>query len=516
MSFTASTVKLLCRPSWRDFNAAARDPETSQRRLWETFFEDIKDSPYWSRRWGRVDGPPPLDSQPLTEYAEYLDALNAGYEEGYSPLSRSPVAFWALSSGTTSGVRKPFPMTEPLRRANLKLSKTYLYALARAFPHWPSGSMLALSAPGTGARTPDGIEVGSSTRFTYLSMNAFARRRLAIPAAIHEDEDLWDLWAPLYAVASNVNILAGVNPAWIVHFYRKILDRMDAFWPYLEGRERPPAPLPRLKVSRARLRRLRDAFRHGDPTLPQVWPALMCVMCWSEGVSALHLPLLESYRGGVAVVDAPYGATEGFVSVPLLDGQPGQALHANATVVEFLPVDAAPVPENVLKPWELQAGSRYLVLLTTPTGLVRYRLEDVVECTGFHHRVPRIRFRHKSAFMLRVGRAIFAEDQVAQAIRRAGYRPNEDLMLGSNDRGNGLMLLLKEGVAHPDAGEAFEDALMDIYPGYRQDRAAGFLVPLETRTLPVDAPLWKRPDHLQSKGQVLYISAAPTPDTDCR
>jgi hypothetical protein len=51
---------------------------------------------------------------------------------------------------------------------------------------------------------------------------------------------------------------------------------------------------------------------------------------------------------------------------------------------------------------ELEAGRRYSILLTTPGGLYRYRINDIVEVTGFHQRTPLLAFVRKGVEMTNI------------------------------------------------------------------------------------------------------------------
>ena len=41
---------------------------------------------------------------------------------------------------------------------------------------------------------------------------------------------------------------------------------------------------------------------------------------------------------------------------------------------------------------ELELGERYCVVVTTNAGLYRYNTNDIVEVTGFYHKIPIVKF----------------------------------------------------------------------------------------------------------------------------
>ena len=89
----------------------------------------------------------------------------------------------------------------------------------------------------------------------------------------------------------------GLSAGWLAGFYRTLLERMDDYCPYLDGRAAPPSPLPPVRVRSRRLRRLRQAFRGGAPTIPDVWPRMAVMLCWTRASAAAQLPLLEPFLG---------------------------------------------------------------------------------------------------------------------------------------------------------------------------------------------------------------------------
>ena len=110
---------------------------------------------------------------------------------------------------------------------------------------------------------------------------------------------------------------------------------------YLERREVPPPPLPPVVVRPACLRRLREVFRGGAPTMSEVWPQMRFLLCWTGASSAAQLPLLEPFLGGIPVLDSPYMCSEAALTVPLYDGADGHPVHPGSTIVELhLPLPA--------------------------------------------------------------------------------------------------------------------------------------------------------------------------------
>lgn len=89
-----------------------------------------------------------------------------------------------------------------------------------------------------------------------------------------------------------------------------------------------------------------------------------------------------------------YGASEALMAVPLsLDTDDCVMLPQNG-FFEFLPVDA-PEGTRPLTMNQLEPGKDYEVIVTNLSGLYRYRIEDVVRCTGYYYESPTVTFMYR-------------------------------------------------------------------------------------------------------------------------
>lgn len=309
----SAMLRLLLWPVWRRFEAAARDPETTQRLLWTEIARECEGSPLWKARWGRT-GAPPLAELPITEYADYKSACLEAFEGGWSPTTTAPLAYWAVSSSTTSATPKRFPCIAGNARQRLAAFApigAYLHRLSVVEPRIPAAPILVLANAGTHAPSPAGVPTGYATGYFVARTPPWMERMIAIPRVVYQRPDLWDDWAPLYAVAKDLGLIWGISAGWIVPFYESLLARMDDYWPYLDGRTHPPAPLPRVELAPRRLARLRHAFRGATaPTMREVWPSLAAVLCWTGASSALEVPRIEPLLGGASLRDYVYAAAE--------------------------------------------------------------------------------------------------------------------------------------------------------------------------------------------------------------
>ena len=109
---------------------------------------------------------------------------------------------------------------------------------------------------------------------------------------------------------------------------------------------------------------------------------------------------LASAYGAVPLRDLGYLASEARVTLPIADHTPSGVLDLTLNFCEFIPEDAMEQHSPpVYLSHELEIGQRYQILLTTPGGLYRYQINDIVEVTGFYHRAPLLAFVRKGKDM---------------------------------------------------------------------------------------------------------------------
>ena len=494
----------------RRFRWAAAHPETAQEQLWRAIWSEVGSSPFW-RRHGPSSN---LSAFPIRTYEAYRPAIEEGFRAGAGQLSTAPVRFYAMTGGTTSNTPKRFPLTDAFAIQHRLVSRAFAWSLMqRTRDFWP-GKVLSLTATAPESSSPTGVPVGYVSWYASQLGGRVARRLSPLPDALMQDDDAFQHWAPLYALGHDLVQLASVNASKLRAFALQLEAHIDAWWPYLEGQKKPVG-LPSARVTPARLAALRKAFSKERPTFRGIWPALRGLLCWKAGVCGLQLSTLEPWLGNLPVRDAPLLCTEAWLTVPMWDDRVGGVLHPSANVVEFLPVgqDAA---SDLLAPWELTAGQDYEVVLTTSMGLVRYRLHDVVRCTGYYQRSPVLVFRHKAASILRVGQVSIAESDVIEVLASLGLQPARTWCMGPNDTGDGLRIWVKGACDGRTDGDvkahvtqmvshvtAFEAGLASVMPVYDHDRRAGWMRAPDVSLLAADHPVWDQPTHAQAKPRLL-------------
>lgn len=156
--------------------------------------------------------------------------------------------------------------------------------------------------------------------------------------------------------------------------------------------------LKKLKPMPKRAEELRAEFRKGfddSPIVPRIWPNCGWMFGMGTGAIAIYQKKLQRYMGtNIPIHYLGYVASEAMMAVPLeLDSFEYVMLPQNG-FYEFRPVDSDDY-DNLLTIKDLEVGKEYEIILTNTSGFYRYRIEDVIRVTGFHHESPKITFCYR-------------------------------------------------------------------------------------------------------------------------
>ena len=130
-----------------------------------------------------------------------------------------------------------------------------------------------------------------------------------------------------------------------------------------------------------------------------IWEKLSLVSCWADSDSyEIFIKLKEKLNFDKKNINLKFQgkglmSTECIVSFPLENVENGSVAAYNSFFYEFIQVSDDKLENRSPKLLdELELGERYCVVVTTNAGLYRYNTNDIVEVTGFYHKIPIVKF----------------------------------------------------------------------------------------------------------------------------
>ena len=130
-----------------------------------------------------------------------------------------------------------------------------------------------------------------------------------------------------------------------------------------------------------------------------IWEKLSLVSCWADSDSyEIFIKLKEKLNPNKKNMNLKFQgkglmSTECIVSFPLENVENGSVAAYNSFFYEFIQVSDDELENRSPKLLdELELGERYCVVVTTNAGLYRYNTNDIVEVTGFYHKIPIVKF----------------------------------------------------------------------------------------------------------------------------
>jgi len=369
------------------------------------------------------------------DYEKAWKRIAAGERDVLFP---EPVHAYALSSGTT-GEPKRVPLTKALVRALRRaigfttaayMAQTGNYSLLR-------GYALQMTAPAQ-VETIDGAPVGYITGIMGAS-RTYPFHQIGIPPV--EILDLLD-WNEKYAriearyADHDVRMIFGI-PGYILGLLERLVER------------------------------------RGLPDLRGLWPRLELIV--TSGVSLRrHRAQFERLCPGVELREM-YLATEAAVACQPEPAPAGMLPMVSDLFLEFVPEarwGEPDAPRLVLG--EVETGTRYVVLLTTPSGLYAYSPGDVVSFERVDP--PRLVVEGRYGNVLSLASEKLDGEQAERILRKAGLKFHAFLVCpGESAQPSHEWVVEFDGPPPADAAARIDRCFREANPLYRHMREGDLL-----------------------------------------
>ncbi len=347
---------------------------------------------------------------PISNYeymAPYIAEVSRGRTEAlFSP--KEEILAFACTTGTT-GQPKLNPVTRTWLNEYRRSLEIWGVKAIVEHPEMIGTRVLQLLGPANLGTTPSGLPIGMVSAIAARFQNRVYQSFYAIPSEV---ADVPDSFSKYYltmrlAMASQVGFIIAITPANLIRLaevgneFREQLIR-DIHDGTLWSRADIPRELHQ-RVARTigrkqpeRARTLQKIIERTGTLYPKDYWPLSLISCWLGGTIGYQARDLSRYYGETPTRDLGLVSTEGRHTIPLHDNRAEGVLAVDGAYYEFIPFpENASSDARVLECHELEPGEQYSVVMTTSSGLYRYEIGDIVQCTGYVGQAPVLQFLHK-------------------------------------------------------------------------------------------------------------------------
>ncbi|KAJ8763717.1 hypothetical protein K2173_003499 [Erythroxylum novogranatense] len=374
---------------------------------------------------------------PLASHADLEPYISRIADGDTAPLlTQQPLTTLSLSSGTTDGRQKYVPFTRHSSQTTLQIFTLAAAYRSRVYPTREGGKILEFIYSSKQFKTKGGLAVGTATTHYYAS-EEFKTKQQKTKAFTCSPQEV--ISGGDYKQSTYCHLLLGLFFSDQVEFIAstfaysivQALSSLEELWKDLrddikEGTLNSRITVPKMREAvldimspkpclSSRIDEICKDLENLDwqGLIPKLWPNAKYVYSIMTGTMQPYLKKLRHYAGGLPLVSADYGSTESWIGANVDPWLPPEkvtfAVIPTFSYFEFMPlyvsipgyiddyVEDEPIPLS-----KVTVGQEYEIILTTFTGLYRYRLGDVVEVAGFHNGTPKLSYIGRRKLILSV------------------------------------------------------------------------------------------------------------------
>jgi sterol desaturase/sphingolipid hydroxylase (fatty acid hydroxylase superfamily) len=477
---------------------AMRDPMRVQRALLAQIVRENRDTTFGRRHGFAGIGNYGDFAQrvPVSEFEALRPYIEAEIEQGERALTAEAPVRYVRTSGTT-GKPKDIPLSGSHLAALRRIQRAAVAFQHRTCPEAFSGSILAIVSPAFEGVLANGKEYGSASGIVAGYTPRAVLEKFVIPApllTIADSQLKYLLILRLALARPDVTYLGSANsttllaliklyrehaPALIEDLRRGTFFRMNDVAADVQSAIRG-----RLRPHPERAARLAGLQASHGARLADLFPALRLVVTWtcaSAGITVAAVRRELSPR--TRILELGYISSE-FRGTITLGRRAGSGLPTFDThFFEFVEREKwdRGQPEFLTLD-RLRKGRDYYIIVTTPSGLYRYFINDLVRVTGFLYKTPLLKFLQKGKGVTNITGEKLYEAQVLAAVGAAMAEAGNDarfVMMLADEEARGYRLYVEPGGgAKPAAGrlaEVVDRKLQELNVEYQAKRESARL-----------------------------------------
>ena len=442
-----------------------------------------------------------VDQVPVQEYEDLRPLIENQESTGAAILTSKPFIMYNQTSGTT-GRPKYIPVLQETLDSLKDSQNLFTFLQYQYCPEAYAGRILGMASPDTEDYLETGTPIGSASGHVYKSMPRLAQRKFVVPSivfSIPDYETKYLVICRLALVHDDITLMASPNPSTFHKLLELINNNLDALIADIASGtcrflkdvdEKTRATIERRLTSNPkRAEALAAIAKQSDRiSYANAWPYLKLVTTWTGGSCGISLDAIRNdFPVNTLFTDLGYLSSEcrGTIS---MDGENHGGVPTLAeNFFEFVKKNEWEEGGRLfLTLDQLESNEAYYIFVTTPAGLYRYNMNDIVTVDGTFSKTPTLRFSQKGKGITNITGEKLYESQLIDAMNAAKSHFEIDLrfyqaLANETEMKYLVYIELKTGQAiDTEAVAAYvERRFRDTNMEYDSKRASGRLEELE-------------------------------------
>nr|XP_016461587.1 PREDICTED: indole-3-acetic acid-amido synthetase GH3.6-like [Nicotiana tabacum] len=387
------------------------------------------------------------------------DIKRIAYGDKSPILCSQPISELLSSSGTSGGESKLIPTTEPEIGRRLQLHKLVMSVLSQVAPDSGKGKGMYFMFISPEQKTPGGL-IARFLTTSYYNSPYFNYSRLHNPhcnytsptAAILCPDSYQSMYSQMLCGLCQNNQVLRVGSFFATSFVRAIRF-LEKHWSLLCNDIRSGTI--NTQITDPLVREAVMEVLKPDPTLAdfievectkdswqgiitRLWPNTKYVDAIVTGSMSQYIPILDYYSNNLPLISTLYASSESHFGINLnpfcKPSDVSYTLIPTMCYFEFLPyrgnsgvIDSISMPKSLNEKEQQQLvdladvkiGQEYELVVTTYSGLYRYRVGDVLQVAGYKNNAPRFNFLCRENVVLSIGADFTNEVELQNAVKNA-------------------------------------------------------------------------------------------------
>ncbi|XP_062104691.1 indole-3-acetic acid-amido synthetase GH3.6-like [Humulus lupulus] len=395
---------------------------------------------------------------PIVTYEDlkpYIDRIANG---DTSPiLCSEPISEFLTSSGTSEGERKLMPtIQEELERRSL-LYSLLMPVMSQFVPGLDKGKGMYFLFVKSEAKTPGGL-VARPVLTSYYKSSHFMNRGHDDPytnyTSPNETIFCQDSYQSMYSqllcgLCQNMEVVR-VGAVFASGFIRAI-KFLEKNWVSLVNDIRTgtlSSEIEDIPVRESVMKILKPdselanfveaecGKESWEGIITRLWPNTKYIDVIVTGTMSQYIPMLDCYSNGLPLVCTMYASSECYFGLNLnplcKPTQVSYTIIPSMAYFEFLPVNrkngnignsisdsAISLHQELVDLVDVKVGEEYELVVTTYSGLYRYRVGDILRVSGFKNKAPQFNFVRRKNVVLSIDSDKTDEVELQNAVKNA-------------------------------------------------------------------------------------------------